>query len=432
MMLMMSMLSFEEEPPTLLSSIRLGERSVVEVTVAHLEMLRRVHTETNAIVAFEDARALADASELDRAFVRNGTVGPLHGLPITVKDWIDVEGFPCAGGSVEFRDRRPDIDATVASRLRGAGAVIVAKTRVWGRDSEDGRVKHPLDVARSVGGSSSGEAVVVATGASPLGIGSDSGGSIRLPAAWCGVFGLKPTKGRVPTTGHFPQVGALSDGRTQIGPLARSVDVLELALSVMSGPDWHDAGVSPVPLLRSNQVEIRGTRFFVVIAEPGWEPNGELVTAVEDAAAALGAAGATRLSWPAEWLAAALDITRRYWMRKTNELSGAEVDRQLEDWDGFCSDYLEASQDIDFLLTPASTSTAPLDREIVGDDFIYTLPASLTGSPAVVIPTGSDGAGMPPSVQLVGRPWEDHRVLAAARVIAASVGEQGSNRQSKG
>jgi amidase len=404
----------------LLAAIRLGEISVSEVVSGHLESLQRVHAATNAVASFEDARALSDAVALDGAFAKGGVVGPLHGLPITVKDWIDVEGFSCAGESAENRNRRPQVDATVVLRLRRAGAIVIAKTRAWGRDGVDGRVTHPLDAGRSVGGSSSGEAVVVAAGASPLGIGSDSGGSIRLPAAWCGVFGLKPTAGRVPTTGHFPRIGALSDGRTQIGPLARSVDDLEQALAVMAGPDWRDAGAAPVPLLSSGQGEMRTARFAVVMGEGGWEPPAELATAVEDAAGALEAAGLTRVRWHAGWIAEALDITRRYWAR--SELSGDEVARPLWDWDRFRRRYLEAAEQVDLLVTPATAETAPLDRDIVGDDFVYTLPASLTGSPAVVVPAGRDTAGMPVSVQLVGRPWEDHRVLAAARIVALTGG----------
>lgn len=418
MILRMSAQGAGETAIGLLACIRLGELSVAEVVSAHLESLEQVHAETNAVAAFENARALSDAAGLDRAFVRSGVAGPLHGLPITVKDWIDVEGFPCAGESAGNRNRRPPVDASVVMRLRRAGAVVIAKTRAWGHGDAGGRVTHPLDAARSVGGSSSGEAVVVATGASPMGIGSDSGGSIRLPAAWCGVFGLKPTAGRVPTTGHYPRVGALSDGRTQIGPLARSVGDLELALAVMAGPDGHDAGVAPVPLLSSDQAEMRSARFAVLLGERGWKPQAELAAAVERAAAALEGAGSTRLPWHAGWIVEALDITRRYWER--SKLSGAEVARQLWDWDRFRRRYLEAAEQVDLLLTPATVETAPLDRAITGDDFVFTLPASLTGSPALVVPAGTDNAGMPVSVQLVGRPWEDHRVLAAGRIVAES------------
>lgn len=395
--------------------VRRGELSATDAVSMHLTLLRRVDSATNAVAAFEDERALADAQALDRAFAREGVVGPLHGLPVTVKDWIDVEGFACMGESEEHRDRRPEVDATVVSRLRAAGAVVVAKTRAWGLGAPDGRLHHPLDPARMPGGSSSGEAIVVSAGASPLGIGSDSGGSIRLPAAWCGACGLKPTAGRVPGTGHFPRVGALSDGRTQIGPLARSVDDLELALEVIEGPDWRDAGVMAPPARGSTHAGVHGARFATVVSEGPWQADPALVAAVENAATSLEAAGAIRTEWTAPWLEDALDITRRYWTR--TDMSGEDVDRQLRDWDLYRGRYLQAAERVELLLTPATLETAPIHRQIDGDDFVFLLPPSLTGSPAAVVPVGHDLGGLPLGVQLVGRPWEDARVLDAARIV---------------
>ena len=125
----------------LLDLLRRGQVSAVEVVSAHLAALRRVDAETNAVAFFEDDRALADAADLDQVFARDGIAGPLHGLPVTVKDWIDVAGFPCAGTAGTAK-RRPQRDATVVARLRRAGAVVIAKTRAWGPDSEPGRVRH--------------------------------------------------------------------------------------------------------------------------------------------------------------------------------------------------------------------------------------------------------------------------------------------------
>ncbi|MEP7022462.1 MAG: amidase [Actinomycetota bacterium] len=419
----------------LLDALRRGEISAETAVSACLEELRRVDGLTNAVAFWADERALANARQLDQAFSRDGATGPLHGLPVTVKDWIDVEGFPCEGDAGPA-GRRPSRDATVVARLRQAGAVIVAKTRAWGPDREPGRVRHLDDPSRTAGGSSTGEAVVVASGASPLGIGSDSGGSIRLPAAWCGVYGFKPTAGRIPTTGHYPRVGPLSDGRTQIGPLARCVPDLELILAVCSGPDWQDAGTAPVPLRSSGQVSLRGARYAVVTGEDeaegaasgetgggadsadgagGWTPSAPMAGAVGRAAAVLDAAGLTRVSWPAPWLAGAMEVTLQYWARARGELRGKEASQLLHDWDRFRRRYLMAAEHVDLLLTPTVRETAPLHRAITGSDFVYTLPASLTGSPAVTVPAGLDPAGLPLSVQLTGRPWEDHVVLAAAR-----------------
>ena len=399
----------------LLAAVRTGEVSVEEVVVARLARLHDLDDVTAAIAAFEDDRALADARALDRIQAEGRPLGPLHGLPVTVKDWIDVEGFPCAGEGGRAIGRRPSVDATVVARLRAAGAVVVAKTRTWDDGAPGGAVLHPLDASRMPGGSSSGEAVAVAAGASLLGIGSDSGGSIRLPAAWCGVLGFKPTAGRVPTTGHFPRVGALSDGRTQIGPLAPDLDTIERVLPVIAGPDGHDAGVVPVPLGVADEAGLAGGRFAVLVGDGGWKATPEVVAAVEEAAAALAGAGLERVEWTVPWLDGALDITRRYWGR--SQLDGAGVAQQLWDWDRFRRRYLEAVQGIDLLLTPTVAGVAPRRREVTGEDFVFTLPASLTGSPAISLPAGAGADGLPLAVQLIGRPWEDHRVLAAARTL---------------
>lgn len=396
----------------MLGRLRRGADTAVATVERQLELLRRAHAVTDAVVAFEDDRALADAAALDRAFAERGPVGPLHGIPVTVKDWIDVEGFPCAGESGD-PDRRPAADATAVRRLRAAGAVVVAKTRVWGG------VPHPRDPTRTVGGSSSGEAALVAAGASVLGIGSDSGGSIRLPAAWAGVCGLRPTVGRVPTTGHFPRVGPRSDGRTAIGPLAASVDGLELALSAMAGPDGRDAGAAPVPLAPSRGVALGGLRVAVALGEGEWQPSDRVVAAVERAADVLVAAGARRVPWTFDWLAPAWDVTQRYWARAGYQagLTGVDVMRELEDWDRYAYRYLAATADIDLVVAPATAGSAPPHGEIGGDAFAFLLPASLVGAPALALPMGDDDAGLPIAVQLVGRPWEEHVLLAAGRAI---------------
>ena len=184
-------------------------------------------------------------------------------------------------------------------------------------------------------------------------------------------------------------------------------------LAVIAGPDWRDGGVVPVPVRSSASVDLSGARVAVVggagIAHP------EVTDAVERAAAVFEAAGATRVAWIDSWLDDGLDVTERYWDR--TGLTGAEAARQLWDWDRYRRRYLQAAEHVDLVLSPAAKEAAPVDREIGREDFLFTLPASLTGSPAVVVPWGRDDAGMPLSVQIVGRPWEDHRVLAAARVL---------------
>ena len=247
----------------------------VEEHLARLDAL----TELNAVVARDDAAARrAGPAELDDAFARSGPVGALHGVPFTVKDWLDAVGLPCVGEG-DDPERRPTRDSTAVARLRAAGGVLIAKTNVGVDHPVHGPCHHPVDPARSPGGSSSGEAVVVASGASPLGIGSDSGGSIRLPAAWCGAVGFKPSYGLVPTTGHYPRVGQLHDGRTVVGPLTRSARDAWLALGVLAGPDGHDPGAVPVALGDPGSVAIAGLRVAALGASDPVEEAVELLLA---------------------------------------------------------------------------------------------------------------------------------------------------------
>jgi amidase len=252
-----------------------------------------------------------------------------------------------------------------------------------------GATRNPHGLGRAPGGSSSGAAALVAAAAPPLALGSDSGGSIRLPAAWCGVAGLKPTFGRVPLTGHFPRCGALEDGRTVIGPLASAVADLGLVLRVTAGPDGLDAGVVPVPLGDPAAVDVRTLRVAVM--------SGGVERTVEAAVTALRVAGATVVEQPVP------DVT----------VVGA---RLRWDWDRFRRRMLLATGRLDVIVTPAVTEPAPPWRESIDTDYLWTLPWSLTGAPAVVVPAGSRD-GLPLSVQVVGRPWEDHVALAAAQMI---------------
>lgn len=212
----------------LAAALRAGEVGAVEVARDLLERLDRLVPMIGAVAATEPERTLAAAAESERR-LRSGAARPLEGVPFTVKDWIDVEGWPVLGATaapVADPARRPAADATAVARLRAAGCVPLAITRALAETPAHGRTRNPRDPSRAPGGSSSGAAALVAADASPLALGSDSGGSIRLPAAWCGVAGLKPTFGRVPLTGHYPRCGSLEDGRTVIGPLAGAVDDL--------------------------------------------------------------------------------------------------------------------------------------------------------------------------------------------------------------
>ena len=368
-----------------------------------------------AVVARDDAAAVAAAGDLDAS----PSAGAWATTMLTVKDWIEVAGLPCEGLSAERTGRIPPRDATAVRRLRDGGAIVIAKTQPGADHPLHGRCLHPVDPLRTPGGSSSGEAALIGSGASSLGLGSDSGGSIRLPAAWCGVAGLKPSFGLVPTTGHFPRVGGRGDGRTVIGPMARRVADLARALVTIAGPDGVDPDCVPVELGDPAAVTMRGLR-VALVDDPGHRPAASTWSAVERAVGHLASLGAIVLDDPiAPHLDEALDITDRYWRRSL--LSGADADRQLGDWDRFRRVLTRAAPRFDVVIGPVVADVAPLRRPISGEDYLYTLPWSLTGWPAMSLPFGTDpSTGLPLAVQIAAPRWQDHVVLAVALRLEAA------------
>ena len=368
-----------------------------------------------AVADRDDTAVLVRAAATDRL----AAGGALYGRTITVKDWVDVVGFVCEGELRERSGRRPPRDATAVARLRAAGGVVVAKTQPGGDHAIHGRCQHPVDATRTPGGTSSGEAALIGSGASTLGLGSDSGGSIRLPAAWCGVVGLKPSFGLVPTTGHFPRVGGRVDGRTVIGPMATNVADIATVLDVIAGPDGVDHACSPIPI-DTTPVDINGLRVAVVQPDERWPVGSNTAAAVDAAVACLLEHGAVEVGAVERLdLSESLDITQRYWMRA--HLTGAECEQQLGDWDRFASALLRSSTDFDVVIGPVVADVAPVRRPLVGDDYVFTLPWSLTGWPAMSLPFGVDpSTGLPLAVQIAAPKWHDHVVLAVAAVLEKS------------
>src|SRR3981081_2156681 len=237
------------------AAIRTKKVSALEVVRAHLEHIHTVNPRINAVVFATAESALKQARAADRRNTSKAELGPLHGVPFTAKDIFDTAGLPTTAGLRMLRTNIPDHDATAIARMREAGAILIGKTNCppggVGGDSWNplhGGTRNPYDIARTPGASSSGEAAIIAAGGSPLGIGSDSGGSIRLPAHYCGIAALKPTAGLIPSTGAYALPGGLTDPRSQVGPMARFVSDLALTLPILVGPDGIDSGVVPVPL----------------------------------------------------------------------------------------------------------------------------------------------------------------------------------------
>ena len=407
-----------DDPHALRTALVRGEVMAFEVVRNQRARLQAVHETTNCVAAWNPG-AEDEAEALDARFERDGAVGPLHGLPITVKDWIDVAEIPCSGGEVAHRSRIPTRDATVVTRLRSAGAIVIAKTTVQVDSELWGPVRNPVDPTRSPGASSSGEAAAVGGGGSMLGIGSDSGGSLRVPAAWCGVATLKPSAGRVPTTGHFPRVGERMDGRTVIGPMAASVRTLADVLAIVTGPDGVDGGIPPVPLTDRASVTLEGLRVGWSVGDNGHTAAPDIRDAVTAAVHALEADGAVNVGPIDQRLDEALDITLRYWKRASGRLEGWDVEAHLTDWDRYRTRMLRAHAEVDVVVMPVTPTTAPLHRPMETLDYLFTFPASLTGAPAVVVPTGTSD-GVPVAVQVVADRWRDDVALRVAEAIESA------------
>jgi amidase len=411
---------------TLAAMIRDREVSSVEVIQAHLDRIDARNPTVNAIVAIADD-VLDQAAAMDRALAAGRLIGPFHGVPFTAKDIIETGDLPTTLGMPSLAANRPAVDATVVRRMREAGGILIGKTNCppggGGGDTANelhGRTWNPYDHTLTPAGSSGGEAAAIASGMSPCGIGSDSGGSLRMPAHVCGIATLKPTAGRIPVSGLLDDDGSfgpMSDPRTQPGPMARGVEDLAAMLAVLAGPDGRDAGAVPVPLGDTEAVKIAGLRVLLQVSDAVADPAPDVERAVRDAAEALAGAGArvTEGSLPP----GGHELTERFWDVGGDDDSGAEVYRVLRDWDRYRSIMLEALGDTDIVLSPVAPHPAVSPGAEIS--WRYTTPHSLTGWPCAVVRAGRSGV-LPIGVQVVAGPWQDHVALAAAAIVERALG----------
>src|ERR1043165_660453 len=237
------------------ANVRNKKISPVELVEDHLRQIERLNPKLNAFVQVNEAGARAAAKVAESAVKTNQNLGPLHGVPVSIKSSIDVAGMRCEAGTRLRAGHIAQADAPLVKRLHSAGAVILGVTNTpellmaWETDNLlYGRANNPWDLSRTPGGSSGGEAAAIASGCSAGGVGSDGGGSIRVPAHFCGICGLKPTPGRIPATGHFPQSVGPFALLGVVGPMARSVEDLKILFEVMQGPDSGDPSAAPVPV----------------------------------------------------------------------------------------------------------------------------------------------------------------------------------------
>lgn len=399
--------------------IRTRELSALEVMDTFLARIEQVDPHINAVVQLAPG-ARARARQADADLAQGMVYGPLHGVPFTVKDIFDTTGLTTVLDQRLRRRAAPRQDATAVARLRGAGAILLGKTNCppngSGSDTENalcGRTLHPLDPAYTPGGSSGGEAALIAAGGSPFGLGSDTGGGLRVPAHYCGVAALKPSAGRVPSTGAYALPGGLTDPRTQIGPLARSVDDLMLIMPLIAGPDDDDAGVVPMPWRNPAAVRLTHLRLAYFAEDPASPVTPETADAVGAAAQALARAGvAVEPARPSDLVEAARQIDGA-WQDRAGA-PGRTMVELFALWDDYRTHMLRFMAAYDALLCPADHHPAPPFRERDPRRFDYTIPFSLTGYPAAVVRVASAAGGLPIGVQVVGKPWRDDIALALA------------------
>jgi amidase len=408
-------------------AIKAKKLSSVEVVRAHLEHIHTVNPRLNAVVFATAESAIKEARAADRRNKRETAVlGPLHGVPFTAKDIFNTEGLPTTAGVRMPRSRIPEHDATVVARMRRAGAILIGKTNCPPGGSEEdgwtpahprGATRNPYDVNRSPGGTSSGEAAIIAAGGSPLGLGSDSGGSIRLPASYCGVAALKPSAGLIPVTGAYGLAGGVTDSRSQVGPMARYVADLRIALRVLAGPDGIDSGVVPVRAWTSPSLE--GMRVAWYADDGMSRPIPAVAAAVKAAARALSAAGCSVTEERPPSLSEAYQLTLAFWGRKH-----MSHDRLYARWDAFRGAVLKFMSRFDVVLSPVAPDVAPLIRvrPTGNHQLSYTVPYSLSGNPCVVVRAGTSREGLPIGVQVIAAIWRDATALRAARVIERKLG----------
>ena len=438
----------------------ISSRELIEACLARYEAR---HSALNAIVDLAADEALAAADAADRAIAQGEATGPLHGVPLTIKSSIDVAGRLCECGSNFRRGRRAQKDAVLVSRLRRAGAVILGVTNtpdmLMAYETDNylyGRTNHPLNQAFTAGGSSGGEAAAIADGMSAGGMGSDGGGSIRAPAHFCGIFGLKPTAGVIPRTGHFPECAGPGGYMGLIGPMARSAADLQLLLEATAGPDAGDAQSAPVSVRTPSEESLKGTRIGWYTDDGVAPVTEETRSAVEYAAALLeadgfdvrpyewtGMEGAIDCWWKLFGVAARTliepliggkeeQVHPLSWalLATEDEAGGMSYPDFLSTWvqrDVFSARLAERMQDFPVLLCPVGSVPAyphgqrewTISGQCVSyrQIFSYSQVFNMTGNPAAVIPVGRSPEGMPIGIQVVARKFEDATAVAIAQKL---------------
>lgn len=445
--------------------IRDKQFSPTELARAHIERIERLNPKLNAFAHFDPDGALRQARAAEKALSSGKATGPLHGVPVTVKSCMEVKGLRCESGTELRRGHIGETDSTVVARLRAAGAVILGTTNApeFNMSYETdgplyGRTSNPWDLERTPGGSSGGESAAIAACLSAGGLGTDGAGSIRVPAHFAGICGLKPTPGRIPLSGHYPPVGGPFAILGVIGPLTRTIKDLKLLFEVVAGADWQDAASAPVELRWPGKEGLRRLKVGVFEDDGRTPVTPETRAAVQAAAAGLKKGGVSVVPFRPEGLerarqinmlwfgwgglqalrgalgerADSLPILEEYLLDGEPQVTAEELLNSWFERDTVRMQILEQMERLPVLLCPVCAVPATRHGErawtVEGqtvrylDIFTYTQWFNLLGFPGVTVPVGHSPEGLPIGVQVVGRPWEEELVLSVAEIIERQVG----------
>lgn len=453
--------------------IRAKKVSALEAVDAYIARQLIVNDRLNAVVMNCYERARTEAKALDAKAARGEFVGPLHGVPMTIKDSLDTEGVITTGATFGRQQYVPAKDATVVARVRAAGAILLGKTNtpeftlggLGGINAASnllyGASHNPYDLSRTTSGSSGGAGAIVAAGGAAFDIGSDWGGSIRGPANHNGIAGIKPTSIRVPRTGHIVDYGGIFDLWQQIGPLARRVEDIALITPIIAGPDFHDASCAPVPWADPAKVNLKKLRVAFcadnratgdaatdddtkkVVRQVAQWLNGvtgsvkedvpqETLERLRDARQKLssGDGGAFYQRLADRWGTKNISPQRKSRMATAVPISSAEMVEAWEQQDLCKSQMLAWMKNYDVFICPASNKPAqPIDRE--GGDpannnmtgWPYTGVFNCSGWPVVVVRCGSSADGkLPIGLQIVAAPWREDICIAVASYVESQSG----------
>ncbi len=448
---------------SLAAAIKSKTLSSVELTRVCLERIEEVNPKINAVVQIVAEEALKTAKIADDALAKGIDLGPLHGIPMTIKDSFDTADIISSAGTLGRANYIPEKDATIVKRLKASGAILLGKTNTpeltLSGDTYNlvyGQTKNPYNLGHIPGGSSGGPAAIIASGGSPFDIGTDTGGSIRGPAHCCGLCGIKPTSGRVPRTGHIITYNDHRQSLTTIGPLARYVEDLTYILPIISGSDGIDPYVFDIPMGNPDEIDISKLKYVFYSNNGIKTPSADVVQAIVNVTEELILAGCGMQELKPPVSEETLEIFNEVFMADrayaineilekagTNEVSDylqwvkqfaadaklispEEFDSVFDHWSEFRSSMNRYFIPFDIIIAPSYAIAAP---EIGADadehrlNFLsYTSIYNLTGWPAAVVRVGTSPNNLPLGVQIVGKPWQEHKVLAVAKFLEKSFG----------